>query len=326
MKFWIVTPSYNQLDWLKLCIASVADQAIEGDKYGTGRIEVHHHVQDACSMDGTVDWLRQYAEKVRRQQPEVSSDLRSLISDPVPLYTFSFSFEKDDGMYDAINKGWRVAPEDADVIAYLNCDEQYLPKALKQVARVFVKKSPGVVLGDVIVVGPSGEYYCHRPALIPLRPHVYVECMCLTCATFIDHRVFKSRNLLFDTSFKIIGDKKWYSDMTEKEIRFSYLKEYCSIFTDDGNNLALDDRVWEERKRLHHTSLGAFRGILKWIAIHDRLRLLTRWLFGRKPKKYLIFREPETKRQAIQLETPGLIWKTRESSVVRHLVKNEDVV
>jgi len=39
MRFTIVTPSYGQLDWLRLCIASVADQQ------GVGFIE--HIVQDA---------------------------------------------------------------------------------------------------------------------------------------------------------------------------------------------------------------------------------------------------------------------------------------
>ena len=46
MKFWIVTPSYNHLDFLKLAIMSVADQ-VRSD------IQVHHHIQDGNSSDGT---------------------------------------------------------------------------------------------------------------------------------------------------------------------------------------------------------------------------------------------------------------------------------
>ena len=40
--------------------------------------------------------------------------------------------EKDGGMYDAVNRGYRRAQ--GDILAYLNCDEQYLPGALKTVA------------------------------------------------------------------------------------------------------------------------------------------------------------------------------------------------
>jgi glycosyltransferase involved in cell wall biosynthesis len=40
VKFSIVTPSFRNSDWLKLCVASVADQA---------GVEVEHIVQDALS-------------------------------------------------------------------------------------------------------------------------------------------------------------------------------------------------------------------------------------------------------------------------------------
>jgi glycosyltransferase involved in cell wall biosynthesis len=86
------------------------------DLNATVPVAVHHIIQDGGSSDGTVDWLRQYDAEVRRQQSEVSSDLRSSavaeamadrpISDLCPAYTFSYSSERDAGMYDAINKAW----------------------------------------------------------------------------------------------------------------------------------------------------------------------------------------------------------------------------
>jgi glycosyltransferase involved in cell wall biosynthesis len=98
MKFSIVTPSFRNSSWLKLCIASVADQ--QG-------VELEHIVQDSCSDDGTQDWLPQ------------DKRVKAFI-------------EKDGGMYDAVNRGYRRAT--GDILAYLNCDEQYLPGALKAVA------------------------------------------------------------------------------------------------------------------------------------------------------------------------------------------------
>ena len=44
MKFSIITPSFRNSEWLKLCIASVADQS---------GVELEHIVQDSCSDDGT---------------------------------------------------------------------------------------------------------------------------------------------------------------------------------------------------------------------------------------------------------------------------------
>ena len=46
-KFSVVTPSFNNSQWLKLCVASVADQGVEHE----------HIVQDGSSGDGTLDWL-----------------------------------------------------------------------------------------------------------------------------------------------------------------------------------------------------------------------------------------------------------------------------
>ena len=92
----IVTPSYRRSAWLKLCIASVADQPVGAE----------HIVQDAGSDDGTLDWLPR--------------DSR------VKVFV-----EKDQGMYDGVNRGLRRAG--GDILAYLNCDEQYLPGALSTV-------------------------------------------------------------------------------------------------------------------------------------------------------------------------------------------------
>jgi len=100
VRFSIITPSYRNSAWLKLCIASVADQ----------QVEVEHIIQDAGSDDGTLDWLLQ------------DKRVRAFV-------------EKDQGMYDGINRGLRRAG--GDILAYLNCDEQYLPGALRAVRDFF---------------------------------------------------------------------------------------------------------------------------------------------------------------------------------------------
>src|SRR5215831_17901881 len=85
LTFSIITPSYKNSAWLKLCIASVADQK---------GVELEHIVQDSCSDDGTQDWL----PNDRRVKAFI---------------------EKDLGMYDAVNRGLRRAR--GEILAYLNC-------------------------------------------------------------------------------------------------------------------------------------------------------------------------------------------------------------
>src|SRR3954447_16040811 len=98
----VVTPSYNMLPYLRRACASVADQ--EGCTF-------EHIVVDARSTDGTPEWL------ATRGQPHI--------------------VEPDRGMYDAVNKGLRVAR--GGVLAYLNCDEQYLPGTLRFVRERFAQ-------------------------------------------------------------------------------------------------------------------------------------------------------------------------------------------
>ncbi|MFM8458510.1 MAG: glycosyltransferase, partial [Chthoniobacterales bacterium] len=134
MRFSVITPSYNQLDWLELCIASVADQ--------TGVEFIEHIVCDAGS-----EGIGEFKRRMLTRFPET------------PRYRLEFMVGPDVGMYDAINKGLRRAT--GEVCSYLNSDEQFLPESLTAVGD-FLKKHPAtdVVFGDTIVVGRVGEPLC----------------------------------------------------------------------------------------------------------------------------------------------------------------------
>ena len=100
MKFTVVTPSFRQLDWLELCIASVADQ------HGVESVE---HI--VC--DGGSAGIEEFRSKMKDRFPDTTG------------YKLEFVIGPDSGMYDAINKGLRRAT--GDTCSYLNCDEQLLP-------------------------------------------------------------------------------------------------------------------------------------------------------------------------------------------------------
>src|SRR5437867_10298678 len=149
MLFSIITPSFRSSQWLRLCVASVADQ--QG-------VQIEHIVQDSCSDDGTADWLPN------------DSRVRAYI-------------EKDQGMYDAVNRGFRRAK--GELLAYLNCDEQYLPGALKA-AHDFFAANPELdaALSDTVVTDSEGDYICHRYSLRPRQYQIWVRFPVLSCALF----------------------------------------------------------------------------------------------------------------------------------------------
>ena len=289
-KFWIVTPSYNQAGWLRQCIASVRDQVGSG----ASGIAVHHHVQDAHSSDDTASLLE---DSVHAQRPKKG-------------YTFSYSIEQDQGMYDAINRGWQQATADIDIIGHLNCDEQYLPDALTRIAHEF-EPSPTnhVVLAALIVTNDQGNYICHRRSVQPVKLLSRFCCAGFTAATFQSADLVRKKNILFDTSWKNIGDKVWYNALHDAGAEFSVLHEVVSAFTDTGANLNWTESSAEERRRYARAHQWRWAG---GSAVVARVNALRRWWLERvhtQPGSYAIFtRESPDQRVKFVIEKPTGHW------------------
>src|SRR6202142_1628978 len=235
MKFSIITPSFRNSNWLKLCIASVADQ--EG-------VELEHLVQDAGSDDGTLDWL------------------------PHDRRVKAF-IEKDAGMYDAVNRGYRRAQ--GDLLAYLNCDEQYLPGALKAVHDFFAAHpETEVALAGSIVTDGQGKYICHRHSLVPHPQHVWFRFPVLTSSVFIRRRVIHERGLFFDTRWRVLGDLHWVMALMKNRVPMKVMDGFLSAFTDTGDNLCLSPSAAREFKETLAMPAGWVRALKPvWIA-HPR--------------------------------------------------------
>jgi glycosyltransferase involved in cell wall biosynthesis len=277
MKFSIITPSFRNSKWLQLCIPSVADQ--EG-------VDVEHIVQDSCSDDGTQDWL--------------PGDKR------VHAY-----IEKDSGMYDAVNRGIKRAQ--GELMAYINCDEQYLPGALRAVHDHFEQHPElDIVIADFVVVDGDGKYICHRYATKPGSMIANYRISLSTCSLFYRKRVFFEHDLWFDTNWKVMADRFWIIQACKKKMKWGVLRRLTSIYTDNGENLSLRPEAIHE-KNAHEAALPLSLRLSKQLLIASyRAKLLASGMYRQPPFGYSIYTQQNAAgRVNFQVDKPTGFWSGR---------------
>jgi len=121
MYFSVITPSWNQGEFLRGCIESVLAQ---------GDPDFEHLIFDNCSNDSTA--------QVAAGFPHVR-----------------FVAERDRGQSHAVNKG--LAAARGEIICWLNSDDEYAPGAFAAVRQAFADPAVHVVFGDVRQVSYDGR-------------------------------------------------------------------------------------------------------------------------------------------------------------------------
>jgi glycosyltransferase involved in cell wall biosynthesis len=276
VRFSVITPSFRNSNWLKLCIASVADQ----------NVEVEHIIQDANSDDGTLDWLPR------------DSRVKAFV-------------EADQGMYDAVNRGLRRAS--GGILSYLNCDEQYLPGALAAVEQFFAANPHiDVVFADFVVVDPAGNYLFHRKVQMPQLYHTWVSHLAaFTCATFFRRRLITDHALFFDPKLRVAGDAEWVVRLLQRRTPMAVLRRFTSAFTFTGANLGATAENRREARALA-ASAPLWARQFKWLLVlNHRLRRLAGGIYSQRPFAFALYTAQSMQsRVTHQVTRPTSRWKT----------------
>lgn len=136
MKFSIITPSYNQAEFLEETIKSVVSQ----------NVDLEYFIQDGGSTDGSINIIKKYSGE----------------------YPFIiWQSKKDNGQTDALNQ---CLPKcTGDIVAYLNSDDYYLPNALTKVEQYFASHQNKLwLVGDCQVSDPKLEWTFSLKHLWPI--------------------------------------------------------------------------------------------------------------------------------------------------------------
>jgi glycosyltransferase involved in cell wall biosynthesis len=211
MKVSVVTPSYNQGQFIKRTLESVATQ--------TGA-EIEHVVFDGGSTDGTVDVLKHFGRNV------------------------VWVSEKDDGQTDAVNKGIRAT--DGEVIGWLNSDDIYYPGAVAHVV-AFFETHPDV---DVIYgMADHIDLSDHAFEAYPTEPWDFdrLRDTCFICqpAAFFRRRVVAQHGPL-DENRHFCMDYEYWLRLAKAGVRFAYLEEKLA-----GSRLYAENKTLGSRLKVH---------------------------------------------------------------------------
>lgn len=194
MRISVITVCFNSVKTVENTIHSVVGQTHKN---------IEHIVVDGASTDGTVDILNRHCAK-----------LAKVISEP------------DLGIYDAMNKGLRLAT--GEIIGFLNADDVYADdEVLSKVAAIMGKDKLDALFGDAEFVNPdrpnqpmrryrSGRFHPKRIAWgwMPAHPTLFLR------------RHVYERFGMFRTDYRIAGDFELVARMFHSgTLSYRYLPE-----------------------------------------------------------------------------------------------------
>lgn len=230
MKVSIITSCYNRASTLEGAIKSILSQDYP---------EIEYIVVDGASKDGSLDIIKKYGEYTK------SEEFRS----KHPSFSFRYISEPDHGMYEAINKGLRMAT--GDIIGLVHSDDfLFTEHTLSDIVKEFESSNADFVYGDGLYVNFEdttkpvrnwiGGRYSKRKVKIgwlPLHPTCYLR------------SAFHKEVGFYNEKYKIAADTDFLiRALYEHSPKVSYMKEYIirmrmgGLSTDSAKRKAM----WKE--------------------------------------------------------------------------------
>jgi glycosyltransferase involved in cell wall biosynthesis len=215
----VVTVVFNGEAHLEETIVSVLRQDYDNIEY---------LIVDGGSTDGTLDILEKYADRID--------------------YWVS---EPDGGIYDAMNKGLKLAG--GELIGLLNADDFYQPGALEKVAESYRKEGvQGIYYGDNFVLQEDlGLKYRFRATL-----RYWLGMPMCHQAMFV-HRDVYAKLGGYSTSYRFAGDYDFLLRAVAANTGFVHVSRYLVSYRNTGLTSAHYTSSLAEAKRINRAYCGA---------------------------------------------------------------------
>ena len=227
----IITPSFNQAQFLEQTIQSVLGQDYP---------QIEYIIVDGGSTDGSVDMIKKYEGR-----------LAWWVS------------EQDQGQTDAINKGF--AHSKGEVLAWINSDDTYNPRAVGQAIKYLIENPDvAMVYADCNFINEAGQvigkFNSKQTDYRRLREgyvHIPQQTM------FFRAKYWQELGPL-DPSFYFAMDYDLWTRIASKApIKYLAGQTWANFRIHDlGKTTTHDDRCWPEMLRVHYRDGGGFFSLI----------------------------------------------------------------
>jgi glycosyltransferase involved in cell wall biosynthesis len=200
----IITPVFNRAWSIEDCLRSVDEQSYR---------HIEHIVVDGGSTDGTVDVISNFAATTNIKW----------ISEP------------DSGMYDAVNKGLRMAS--GSVLAYLNSDDLYLPWSVEVAVAGLHSSGAELVYGDlgVLTIGEPTSFYPQFYRSFDMN--YFTHFATLAQPTLFWRRDVTERIGFFDESYSLIADCEYWLRARTRGFSLHHVDEVLAVQIEHAGTL-----------------------------------------------------------------------------------------
>ena len=198
----IVTPVFNSVRWIELCLQSVR-HALKERNY-------EHIVVDGGSTDGTLEYLK--------QQKDIC-----LIRGP------------DKGMYDALNKGMAAAR--GRIVGHLNADEQYDRAGLAHALQKLDQTGADAVFGPTIMLDEHLNFlYLFNQITVPLPIDADWHMPVQTCSFLFRRQIWE--RCPYPSEYRVVGDHVWFRRQMKLGLNLVSIHRPIGIFTWHQDDIA----------------------------------------------------------------------------------------
>lgn len=247
MKLSIITINYNNAEGLCRTIQSVQSQTFR---------DFEHIIVDGGSTDESVDIIREYTSANGAQGGGCQTGQKSQTGRTKECPQIRWISEKDKGIYDAQNKGIRLAH--GEYCYFLNagdtfCNEHVLELIFKPLTFNLspLTSTPDILYGNEIIVDGNGQRVgIARGVENPNFVDLYNSCM-KHQASFIRRSLFDKYGM-YDADMRICSDFDWFFRVIafHDDVTLQYKDVDIAYFENTGLSYHAPELCAKERQQI----------------------------------------------------------------------------